>query len=449
MAATERELARPTAAPGTQVVRATQTHTEPGPLRLPLWLFAALAVFLLLAGAASNHNDALEYQCYAVGFWHGLQANSIPSAVKCASFLGQTSPAAFATLPREYGPLAMVVFSLPLLGPAGFYPWLLAAEMLAVVLALGVVLHRLGPFGAGHAWLLYVMLGSAATAAARFDVVPAACTLLALIALKRGHVTWGYLALAVGTLLKLYPVLLLPLFLIESWRQRRTVPLWRGPSVYAGSVALVEGLAWLLNPASVLAPLTFLQGRCTQVESLPATLSALIAAARSQPLAFNYGANSVCQISPALGALSLLCTGLAVVGVIAVVALFWRGTLSLGLAAILVLALAMLGSKVFSPQYVLWISPIVAWEFGLSNLRAFAGWCLVCLATTLCYPLSYTSLLLIALQTTPDIAVPITAGLRNALLLGLVGTAIGMAALNPRRLQGYTARTSSGSRAGG
>jgi len=116
-------------------------------------------------------------------------------------------------------------------------------------------------------------------------------------------------------------------------------------------------------------------------------------------------------------------------------------------------ALAMLGSKVFSPQYLLWISPLVACEFGLRDLRAFAGWCLVCLATTLCYPLSYTSLLLVAPHTTPDTAVPLTTGLRNTLLLGLVGAALTATILSQRRRPGCrpgcTARTSQGSRGGG
>ena len=147
-----------------------------------------LAVFLLLAGAVRwRFIDATEYQCYALAFWHGSQAAIAPSAAICATYLGSTPAAAFSTLPKEYGPLAMAVFSLPLLGPAGLYPWLFAVEMLAIVLGVALLLHRVGPFGAGHAWLLYVMLGSAATAAARFDVVPAACTLLALIALRRGR----------------------------------------------------------------------------------------------------------------------------------------------------------------------------------------------------------------------------------------------------------------------
>jgi hypothetical protein len=153
---------------------------------------------------------------------------------------------------------------------------------------------------------------------------------------------------------------------------------------------------------------------------------------------------------------------LALVGIVGVVALFWRGRLSLGLAACLVLALAMLGSKVFSPQYLLWISPLVAWEYGLAELRAFLGWSLVCLATTLCYPLSYTSLLLVALRTTPDTAVPLTAGLRNALLIALIVLALRQVLRSRRRgpspqlgtaplgaTPGYIARTSPGSPSGG
>jgi hypothetical protein len=428
-----------------------------GSVRLPLRLFAALTAILLLAGAfrvtGAPLTDTAEYRCYAVAFWSGSAAATAPGIGSvCATYLGAVPVSAFHTLPREYGALALAVFSLPLLGPPSLYPWIFAAAMLATVLGLALILHRVGPPGAGHAWLLYVMLGSAATAAARFDVIPAACTLLALIALRRGRHGWAYAALAAGTLLKLYPVLLLPLFLIESWRIRDRTPVLRGPAVFAAGIALPEGAVWLLNPASAAGPAAFLGGRCVQVESVPASLSALLALIRGQSLAFTYRYNSICQISPGLGALSLLCAVLALGGILATLVLYGRGRLSLGLAASLVLAVAMLGSKVFSPQYLLWIGPIYAWEYGMRDLRAFVGWSLVCLATTLCYPLAYTSLVLVALRTTPDTAVPLTAGLRNTLLCALVAVALLEAVLRPllRPLlrPGYAPRTSPGSRAG-
>jgi uncharacterized membrane protein len=438
----------------TGAVRDGDGQTPTGATRLPLWLFATLAVFLLLVGASrvmsAPYTDAAEYQCYALAFWGGSHAATVPSAKVCAYYLSAAPAAPFHTLPREYGPLALLVFSLPLVGPSALYPWIFAFAMALIVVGLALLLQRVGTVGAGHSWLLYVMLGSMATAAARFDVVPAACTLLALVALRRGRQGWAYAALAAGTLLKLYPALLLPLFLIESWRGRHEKPLWRGPALFAGVVAVVEGCVALLNPAAVLAPLGFLQGRCVQVESLPATLAALGTLLRGHRPAFAYSPqyNSICQMSPGLELFATLCTVLALAGIVGVVALHWRGRLSLGLAACLVLALAMLGSKVFSPQYVLWISPLVAWEYGLAELRAFLGWSLVCLATTLCYPLAYTSLLLVALHTIPDTAVPLTAGLRNALLIALVAVAL-TEVLRSRPAPDYAARTSPGSPSGG
>ena len=447
MATIECEGARADVSPGGRAARAIQAH--PRPLRPPLWLFAALAVFLLFAGAVRGYIDAKEYQCYALAFWHGSRAATAPSAAACAKYLGTTPAAAFFTLPKEYGPLAMGVFSLPLLGPAGLYPWLFAVEMLVIVLGVALLLHRVGPFGAGHAWLLYAMLGSAAVAAARFNVAPAACTLLALIALRRGRHGWAYLALAAGTLLKLYPALLLPLFLIESWRVRRTIPFWRGPGIYAACCAAVEGLAWLLNPASVLGPLTFMQGRCVQVESLPATLSALIALTRDQPLAFSNGSNSICS---GLARTRRARGGLHRGGV------WWasrRWSRCTGAGR----------SRWALPRSCCWrwrcwaegLQPAIpAVDQPARRLGVRPGqYARLCRLVprlrgddALLSPFVYR-LLLVALRTYPDKAVPITAGLRNVLLLGLVAATIVTVIVRQGRRRGYAARTSRVSRAGG
>ncbi|MGH2516562.1 MAG: glycosyltransferase 87 family protein [Ktedonobacterales bacterium] len=395
------------------------------PTRIPLWLIGLVATFLLLVGASKGFGlpevDVVEYQCYALAFWGGPSAVAAAHLSACPVYLGALPAHPFAALPREYGPLALIPFSLPALAlSAAVYPWLFATEMLAVIYAVTWLLHRDGAPGAAHAWLFYAMLGSMATAAGRFDIVPSACVVVALIALRQDRQRLAYAALAAGVLLKFYPLLLLPLFLIATWRARRSQPLWRGPAMFAGITAAVLGVAALLNPARALDPLRFMGSRCVQVESLPATLSYLWARLTGGGVTYVYSYNATCQQSAGLYPLATLCTLLAVVGIGAVVYLYWRGRVSLVLAAILILCLAMVGTKVFSPQYLLWVSPLVALEYGL-HIRAFLAWGAVCLATTLCYPLSYGSLLLVPLHATPQQLVPATAALRNLLLAALVG----------------------------
>lgn len=399
------------------------------PTHIPLALLLIFAAALLLVGASKNVHfapDLAAYRCYGLAFWGSGRAAAAASLPFCRAYLGGIPAHPVAILPREYGPLALLVFAPPALAPAILYPWLFAAEMLLVVCGITALLRRTGVPGAAHAWLFYVLLGSMATALSRFDLVPAACVVLALLILRRGRHTWAYAALAVGVLLKFYPLILLPLFLVETWRSCHALmlwrrPMWRGPAVFVGMVATVEGAGALVAPAHMLEPLRFLGERCVQVESLPATLSSLwsqLSGARVT-LMYSTASNAMCQQSPGLGALVPACAMLAALGALAVLALRWRGRLSLVDAAVLLLCLSMLGSKVFSPQYLLWVTPLVAWEHGL-RLRPFLVWATLCLATTLCFPLSYGSVLLPALHLTSQQMVPVTAGLRNLLLVALV-----------------------------
>ncbi|MEO7002998.1 MAG: glycosyltransferase 87 family protein [Ktedonobacterales bacterium] len=414
------------------------SHT-PTALRLrwlpPLWLFAALAIVLFAVETHLDPQDIGEYQCYALTFWHGAQATAALPQGSCLVPLASLNPLPFHELPREYGPLALLVFSPPLLAPLNWYLPLFVCEMLAIILGLTWLLNRYGAYGAGHALLLYLMLGSTLTATGRFDIVPGACCLLALLAIQRAKRQqgdyseywsyWAYAALAVGTLLKFFPALLLPILLIETWRRRDPAKspfswrLWRGFALFAGIVALGEGLTFALNPAALLAPLHFGLARCVQVESVPATLTWLLAQVTGARVGLPYTYNSTCLVAPGVDIFSPLCLALALVGIACTLWLFWRHTLSMAVAACLLLCLAMLGSKVFSPQYLLWVSPLVAWEFGLDG-AALTAWGLICAATSLCYPLSYHSLLLLWTKIPPTTAVPVTAALRNILLTALV-----------------------------
>ncbi|HLJ80716.1 MAG TPA: glycosyltransferase 87 family protein, partial [Ktedonobacterales bacterium] len=223
------------------------------PTHIPLWFMLLIATLLLLIGASKGFGlpevDVVEYQCYARAFWGGPSAVAAAHLTTCPVYLGALPNSAFTALPHEYGPLAIIPFSLSALAPAAVYPWLFAVEMLAVIYAVTWLVWRFGPPGAAHAWLFYAMLGSMATAAGRFDIVPSACVVVALVTLRQDRQKLAYAALAAGVLLKLYPLLLLPLFLIQTWRAWRArqdgTPghVWHGPATFAGITAAVLGLA--------------------------------------------------------------------------------------------------------------------------------------------------------------------------------------------------------------
>ncbi len=397
----------------------------------PLWLFAALTGVLLVLSAGSNTLDVQSYHCYALAFWSGAHATAALPPDSCLVPSAALAAEPFHTLPVEYGPLALLAFLPPLALPLGWYDTGFFIEMALAVGALALLLGRYGPPWAGYLWLIYVMLGDLVPAVGRFDTLPAACVVVALIVAQRGKLTWAYVALAAGTLLKLYPVALIPLFLIASWRARDREPFWRGPALYAALVGLGEGLAALIARGDVMAPFTFMSARCVQVESLPATLGFIWARLSGAAVTFPYAFNSTCEQTSGIAGAQTVALILGMSGIAATLALYWARRLSLGAASLLIVAALILGSKVFSPQYLLWLSPLVALEYGLDG-AAVLGWGAICLITTLCFPLSYAGATEAVVNQPPEVMVPVTAGIRNLLMLTLAVATLERAWTAPR-----------------
>jgi hypothetical protein len=102
-------------------------------------------------------------------------------------------------------------------------------------------------------WALLVLPGTLYFTVNRFDIVPTLLTVMSLLSLSRGRLAASALALAVASLLKVYPVLLVPLVLGHVWADRRRAIAWL--AVYASTVlaALAVQIA-LSDPTAVAAP---------------------------------------------------------------------------------------------------------------------------------------------------------------------------------------------------
>jgi hypothetical protein len=410
----------------------------------------------VMAGGAQGFGgyalDLYEYQCYAVAFWRGAAGLGALPATQCylmQSIAGvQPDLPPLHLLPREYGALALAVFSPPLLAPEDWYPWLFTGEMVLALLATAALCARWGPRLAGHAYLLYVLAGNAIIAGTRFDVAPALLTVLAMIWSGRGQRWQAYAALAAATLLKAYPVVfLLPLLVADvranrrgaastvDAHQRGTVDAgwraaFRGLAVYTGVLALGLGLALQLSPSEALGPLSFLAGRGVEFESLPATLLLIAHLAGGVPFSIGYEANVTVVLAPvaSVASTAALALGLALAGV--GVWLQWRGRLTLGRACLVVLLGTLVASKVFSPQYLLWAAPLVALEFGLDVVWSVV-WGGVCVLTALAFPAAYDGSL--AWPGVPAWQLVVwLSGLRNVALVLAAAGILWQAAVGPR-----------------
>jgi hypothetical protein len=301
----------------------------------------------------------------------------------------------------EYPPGSLPAFVTPALFSAskdGFTD-AFSIEM-AMFLALTLVLTALaarrvrGPHGpflpagtfAAAALLLYPV------AVTRYDAVVAlALGLAALFATLRGRfLLLAYASLALGAAAKIVPALAtLPLALMR-----------RGTALgYAAFLAVLAiFFAPFLGGRGLLESFAYQADRGLQIESLAA--SVLISLHSVDSVVFEYGAFEV------RGAGVGLATSLSPILTLALLTVTWlvmyweyrrRGTLRAEAfprhAAALILAF-MLGSKVLSPQYMIWLLPLVPLSAGgAAGAIACAVFLAACLATTLVFPIHYGDLL--------------------------------------------------------
>jgi hypothetical protein len=307
----------------------------------------------------------------------------------------------------EYPPGALPVFVLPALGGARGDTFRRRFELLmaflgeAMIICVAVALVALG---AGRRWLL-AALGFVAVAAvalgpvmlSRFDLWPAALTAAALAALISGRLRLGHVALGAAIAAKLYPAVLVPLTLVYVWRRKGR----REALVCGGSLLAVVAVVFL--PFLVLAPHGVWDSfwnqasRPLQIESLGAAFLLVGHHVFGVGLTMesSHGSQNLAGAAP-----DALATTLTVVQAAALVAtwiLFARGPatrdrLLLASAAALVAFVAL--GKVLSPQFLIWLIPVVPLIRGRRGLRASILLAAALIATQLWFPYRYWDLAL-------------------------------------------------------
>src|SRR5215469_14887223 len=176
------------------------------------------------------NTDPARYQCYALTYWLGSSGVQLLPAAQC-SFLHipATVQPPLHMLPLEYPPFAIVIFSLPLIAPLLYYQLFFAVFTALVSTFVYWLLLRYGPRGSGLAFVFYMFVGVLALVQERFDLVPAAFTLICIIAAEHKRWSLAYCALALGFLIKIYPILFLPALFITEQLTRGAINVLRQP----------------------------------------------------------------------------------------------------------------------------------------------------------------------------------------------------------------------------
>jgi hypothetical protein len=294
--------------------------------------------------------------------------------------------------PLEYPPLALLAMAVPYFAwpwpPPSLeaYRWLFTAWesllLVALVIVASRIAHRLAqerttPDGAAvsraiAARVLLLVVVMAPSLAWRFDLLPALLAALAILLALEGRAALAGVALGLGVLAKIYPLVLVPA-LAAAW----LAPLDRdrlarfgaglGATVAIGLlpvVALVGDRAWGF--------VTYQADRGLEIETLPAGLILLVRAWTGGriPLTFDHSAVQVAGTAAHLYVevqpwLSLICFA----ALAALSLTLYRRELRSGGAvqprtivavASAFILLLLITNKVFSVQYIVWLLPLAA-----------------------------------------------------------------------------------------
>jgi len=287
----------------------------------------------------------------------------------------------------EYPPGSVPLFALPALIWNGHYVLVFKLLMTAcglgftvcaawTVRRLGLAAWRLAPIALAPVLMGPVFLN-------RYDPLPAFLVSLALVALLRGQERLSGGLLGVGTALKLYPAVVVPVAI------RRVRSLAGAGGAYLVAAAVLVLPLFALAPGGVGYSLWTQAKRHLQIESLGASF--LLAGSkvgihhvgwiRGKPGSIDIGGT----LADSVGALSSV---LAVVLVFTVAWVFWKGPdddermVTAWAAAV---AAWVVFGKVLSPQYLTWLVPLVPLAAGRKGRWAAIVWFAVLAITQLEY----------------------------------------------------------------
>jgi Glycosyltransferase family 87 len=309
----------------------------------------------------------------------------------------------------EYPPGALPVFALPGLAQPGegqdvkpgfrrtfeTLMWICGAVALC---ATALVLRELG----GAVWTPLVFAAVAPLALgsvilSRFDLWPAALTAGALAALVNGRVRAGHALLGFGAAAKFYPAVLVPLAVAYTWKRQGRREALLGLGLTAAVFVAIFLPFVILSPGGVWDSISVQLSRPLQVESLG---SALLLAAHHT---FGFGVTG----ETSHGSQNLAGTTADVVGVVSTVVqasvLLWiwtafargPGTAAAFVRAAVAAVCAFVAfGKVLSPQFLIWLIPLVPLVRGRRGLWAGSLLLAALVLTQVWFPFRYFRLAL-------------------------------------------------------
>jgi uncharacterized membrane protein len=308
----------------------------------------------------------------------------------------------------EYPPAALPVFVLPAIGDRHDqtiyqrnFEWLM---VICGLLAIAGVAIALAALGAGSERLLAALAFAALAPLAlgsviltRFDLWPTALLVLGLAAVLVDRKRTGLGVLGVAAAAKIFPIVVVPPVLTYVWRRygRREALVCAG--VFAGVVALIFLPFVRLSPGGVWDSLHRQADRPLQIESLGSSFLLVAHQFGLWTVRLNLSHGSQNQGGSLADTLAAIQSAVQAIVVIALWVAFARGPATrerlVRYSAAAVAAFIAFG-KVLSPQFLIWLLPLVPLVRGRRGLAASAVLALALVLTQLWFPYRYWRLAL-------------------------------------------------------
>jgi hypothetical protein len=264
----------------------------------------------------------------------------------------------------EYPPLAQPLFFLVRLLPGPFatsFKWTMAlcgaGALVLLVLAIRASLAR-SAVAAGVVAISPLLVGPVFLNT--YDLFPALLTIAAVLAFLRGRERTTYVLLALAVAAKVFPLVLLPLVLIESWERGGRDAVRRALAWFGGVLVLAHLPFAALGPGGLRFSYWVQLRRGLEVESLGGGVLLVLDRLGLHSVTLRDTAPGSRDAVGTLPDALAIASSLVVVSAVLYVAwLYLRGQRDRVLACAAAVTAFVAFNKVLSPQYVVWLVPLV------------------------------------------------------------------------------------------
>jgi uncharacterized membrane protein len=245
----------------------------------------------------------------------------------------------------------------------------------------------------------------------RYDLIPAVIVLAAVYAFTRGRSTVAWILLAAGVMTKVYPVVIAPLFLIYDMARCRYRRAAGGVTAFILTIGLIALPFLIISPQGFIESFTYQTGRGLQIESVFSSILLLCQNLGLTALTVVPASGGTDVASPLANTLANITPAFVAAALLLVYWLYYRrekaaqaefgfadDTLNeprsaslTGFTALAVLAF-ILTNKVLSPQFLIWLAPLIPLVTGRNSRLAWLLFIAAGLMSYLIFPTGYLTL---------------------------------------------------------